>query len=438
MGELLPIQIEGAAFLAQRRAAALFDEPGVGKTAQAIVACDMVGAKSVLVVTTASARANWLNEFDMWSLWGRSAAAVYTTDETVPNTEIVSVAWSNFNAPAILPQLLSREWDALIIDEAHYAAHMTSDTTIVARTRAMLGQSGLISKARRVWPLTGTPIPNTPIDIWPLVRALAPHLLFENPDKGWPRVVDLDDFAKRYTITKKVWANGRNRTKFIDGQNEAELSERLKPFYMRRKCEGLPPIRYSVYALHADKLAAENVDQQAILDAAEAEDTQALDMHLGPLRRELGVMKARAVVDVVAEGLQNGVDKIVLFFWHTDAGRILRDGLKQFGVVGIDGSTPADKRQQAVEDFQRGSARVFVGQIQAAGEAITLTAANQLIFVEISFTPKDMAQAVRRILRRGQTRPCTCRIAALEGSIDEALMRIVRRKVETIRAILED
>lgn len=419
MGELLPLQIEGAAFLAQRRVALLADEPGFGKTAQAVVACDMIGARRILVVTTASARANWINEFNMWSLWGRSAAAVYTTKGPVPDTEIVVVAWSN--VAALREDLHAQKWDVLILDESHYAK-----SPAAARTEAVTGW--LAPVAGNVWCLSGTPAPNSPLDLFPIISLALPTEV----TGGYY------GFRNRFCVVQKRWIMGHVRETVIGGKNEAELADMLRPIMLRRRATDLPPIRYSVYALHADKLAAENVDQQAILDAAEAEDTQALDMHLGPLRRELGVMKARAVVDVVAEDLQNGVDKIVLFFWHTDAGRILRDGLKQFGVVGIDGSTPADKRQQAVEDFQRGSARVFVGQIQAAGEAITLTAANQLVFVEISFTPKDMAQAVRRILRRGQTRPCTCRIAALEGSIDEALMRIVRRKVETIRAILED
>ena len=68
----LPTQISGAAFLAQRRFALLADQPRVGKTGAAIMACDMALDASILVVTTASGRPVWRKAWADWSAAGRS------------------------------------------------------------------------------------------------------------------------------------------------------------------------------------------------------------------------------------------------------------------------------------------------------------------------------------------------------------------------------
>ena len=94
------------------------------------------------------------------------------------------------------------------------------------------------------------------------------------------------------------------------------------------------------------------------------------------------------------------------------------------------------KRGEAVATFQDGRARVFIGQIQAAGEAIDLSVSCNLVFVEGSFSPKDMRQAALRITNHNQQRQCIVRFAALEGSIDEAVMAVLARKVATIKEVL--
>ena len=75
-------------------------------------------------------------------------------------------------------------------------------------------------------------------------------------------------------------------------------------------------------------------------------------------------------------------------------------------------------------------------QIQAAGEAIDLSSAALLIFVEMSMTPKDGAQMSKRITNYGQTQQPIVRVAVLEGSIDEAVGEILTRKMSAIREVL--
>ena len=75
------------------------------------------------------------------------------------------------------------------------------------------------------------------------------------------------------------------------------------------------------------------------MDAIEAGATKELEMDLGPLRRLTGAIKAHAVVEAVKDGLNGGLDKIVLMRWHSEVGQIIHDGLAEFGVVSLDGSS---------------------------------------------------------------------------------------------------
>lgn len=441
-----PEQFAGAEFLASRRTALLADEPGFGKTAQAVMACTQVGARKVLVVTTASARTHWCREFQLWSWEPYSASAIFGVGHqpngAIENSEVVVISWSLITREPFAAALHAQRWHALILDESHYAANMvTADGAAVARTKAALGVGGLASKAERVWCLSGTPIPNTPDDIYPTLRALAPALLRADPVHGWPDVTQYERFVGRYCITKREKVGWfRERVKHIGGQNLEELNARLAPFMLRRTLKDLPPLRASVYALDVPDaavgtgLADEDALAEAILDAARAGDTAALDMHMGPLRRLTGMIKAEPCIDLIQ---QEQPDQLVVFYWHRSVGDALERGLVNFHPVRVDGETDARTRANMVDAFQAGRARVFLAQIQAASEAITLTAANKALFVEASFTPSHMHQAVRRIYRKGQTRPCQVRVAALSGSIDEALMRVVTEKTLDIRTIME-
>jgi SNF2 family DNA or RNA helicase len=418
-----PHQIEGARFLAARKSALLADEQRVGKTGAAIMACDYVLARRILVVTTASGRPNWKREFGEWSNMDRSVGVIYGSSGSALNTDVVIVGWDSL--AALAPQLAAQAWDVVIFDESHYAKNPEAKRTVAAF------HSGL--KARNVWCLSGTPMANSPADLYPMLGALAPE-----------RVTGLtyDAFVDRYC----TWYPKRLRFNTIrvitGGKNLDELRQRLDGFWLRRTQQdvGITKPVFALHSLHVHGLPKElrdNEDAQSILDAAEVGETKNLEMHLGPLRRITGQLKSGAAAKAVAEELDNGLDKIVLMAWHTDVIDALKTLLKPYGVVGIDGRTPATARQAAVDEFQRGAARVFVGQIQAAGEGIDLSAACELMFVEYSFVPKDLAQAALRITNHLQKRQPRVRVCALEGSIDESFARILTRKVSTIKQVLE-
>lgn len=443
-----PTQISGAIFLANNQNALLADAPRVGKTGTAIMAADYNLEENVLVVTTASGRPVWGRAFGQWSPFKRKVQVL--TDAKPVTGEAVIVGWPAMTNAALRVELLKRKWDRIILDEAHNAKNFDAK-----RTQAVYGvpmedgatlalSSSLISRAAGTWALTGTPIPNAPNDLYPMMRALCPERLEADDTRGWPNVTKYQTFLHRYCIVKMKKISNFNRIPVvIGGRNLDELRERLGSFMLLRTQQDVG-IREPVYETLPLAVTAamrrqieKDSDGEAILDAAEAGDTRKLEMHLGPLRRLTGTLKAEAVAAFVKDEFDGGLDKVVLAYWHKDVGDALHEALAAFGVVGIDGSTPASERGAAEQRFLHDpKCRVFLGQIQAAGEAIDLSSAALLIFVEMSMTPKDGAQMSKRITNHGQTRQPIVRVAVLEGSIDEAVGEILTRKMSAIREVL--
>lgn len=427
--DALPHQIAGAKFLADRKHALLADAPRVGKTGAAIIAADYILAQRILVITTASGRPVWRRGFDTWSRFDlRTAVAQSTLTQEHLTADRLIVGWPSLSALA--PQLLNERFDLILADESHYAKNPEAK-----RTQALYG--GLHQRADRVWCLTGTPIPNAPNDLWAMMNALCPDRLAD--------VASYDDFVARYCITKpKRLSRWNTINVVIGGKNLPELRDRLDGFWLRRTQAdvGITAPIYeilpiSLSAAQKRKIEAEIEDAEDILSAAETGETRGLDIQLGTLRRVTGSIKAAGVIAAVKDEFDCGLDKIVIMAWHKDTMQRIADGLSQYGVVRVDGSTSPDARQKAQDDFQTGSARVFVGQIIACGEAIDLSAAAELIFAESSFVPKDMSQAALRITNHGQARQPRVRVAALEGSIDEALQTVLTRKIATNKEILK-
>lgn len=439
-------QLEGARFLAQRTNALLADEPRVGKTGTAILAADDVLAARILVLTTASGRPVWVRGFKDWSAYQCPTRAVYGDLGVIDEPELrLIVSWSEVWKHA--PLLAKQKWDLLILDEGHYAKSVDTKRTqaVYGIFRGASRDWGLVDAAARVWCLTGTPIPNAPNDLYPMMRALCPDRLAADSAKGWPDVTKYEDFLHRYCIVrKKAISRWTKIDVVVGGRNESELKDRLDGFWLRRTQSqvGIRKPVYEMLPIHiSDKqrreIEAEIPQAEEVLAAAETGETRGLEFAMGTLRRLTGTIKAAGVAEAVAEEMASGLDKVVLMCWHRDVMDALQAALAPHGVVRVDGGTSPQNRDKAVQAFQANpDVRVFVGQIVAAGEAIDLSAAAELVFVESSFVPKDMAQAALRITNHGQKRQVRVRVAALEGSVDEALQAVVIRKVATNKEII--
>src|SRR5690606_25794245 len=139
---------EGVNFLKNRKFAMLWDEPGLGKSAQAITAWDQPDINNVLVICPASVVSVWVREI---SQWGHAQ-----------NTGIIS--WTTSYEKAIRDRELIKKFNPslVVIDEAHYLKSKTAK-----RTKVILGE--IVKNAERAWFLTGTPMPNNPSELWPIL-----------------------------------------------------------------------------------------------------------------------------------------------------------------------------------------------------------------------------------------------------------------------------
>lgn len=447
-----PTQLSGAQFLADRNYALLADLPRVGKTGAAIIAADYRMAESILVVTTASGRGVWKAGLAAWSSFDRNVQVLTGGKSLRPDTDVAIVGWGGLTQPKLRAELLKRRWSVVMLDEAHAAKNFEAK-----RTQAVYGTltddgaglntaTALTRTADVVWLLTGTPLPNSPADAYPMLRALFPERL--TTAFGPTDVTTFSAFMKRYCKTRPMKVGHGYFAKWIDvfveGINLDELNARIAGMFLQRTQQdvGILEPDYETMPLIAPTALPSEITDQAkgalILEAARTGDRSALEMHMGPLRRLTGEIKAGLVVEAVKEELDGALDKVVLAYWHKDVGAMLMDGLAKYGVTGIDGSTPDNARTvNAARFLNDKKCRVFLAQIQAAGEGIDLSSASNLIFVESSFVPKDMSQMAFRISNFTQKRKPLVRVATLEGSIDDALQSILLRKWSAIREVLK-
>ena len=431
--DLLPYQSVGSFFLASRTRAGLFDEPGVGKTAQAINALDRLGARRVIVVCPAAVRQVWVGEFKKFAVLPRRILKGSTLQDLN--------LWCRGKADVfIVSYEMATRWkkhleddlvEVLILDESHYAKSSSA-----MRTRALLGgrcdgQGGIGRWCARTWFLTGTPAANDPMDVWPFLRFAGATSLTERA------------FTDRYF---KATSNGFGTRTTPRKETLEELKHVINSCSLRRtKAQAgldLPPIWLTTQMVDGDTaeiraLLAQHPElSDAIREALERGGLSFLDaQHIATLRRLVAEAKAPAFVQLLCEELENGLDKVVVFGIHKRALEVVRDGLAARGVshVHLDGSTGESDRIKAVDRFQRDpSVKVFVGNIRAAGTGITLTAAADLIMFESDWAPAANAQAIMRVHRIGQGRQVRARFIVLANSIDEVVIETVARKTRAI------
>jgi len=453
MGLPFPYQHVGARFLAERRYGALFDEMGVGKSCEAILAADLIKAASVLVVAPNIALINWTREIAEWS--PGSTASILRNDAISPARFMV-VNYDLFSVPGrFIYQMRDARFDLMILDEVQAIKNHGAK-----RTQNILSSRGMARQAQRVWALSGTPCPNHPGELYALLVAMFPDPL-RLADGA---IMSYISFINRYCVVEDRPAP--LPPKIIGARNMNSLREQLRPFALRRTLAEvlpeLPPLRFSTVTLDpGDVLARIEADHPEIeivrkllvaaMEIKESEDdrngvlanillNEDSELPLATIRRLYGEAKAGLVAEWLTEELAfGGLDKVVVFFHHRQVATVLHSMLQGFGCALIHGDIPPTLRQAAIDNFQRAVAcRVLLIQLDIGHRAITLTAAAHVVFAEASWTPTVNVQAARRCARLGQTRAVLARFMTLAGSLDEIIMRVVARKTAILAQLFPD
>jgi SWI/SNF-related matrix-associated actin-dependent regulator 1 of chromatin subfamily A len=430
--DLFPYQETGAAFLASKDRGALFDDMGIGKSAQAIRAMDDAGLRRGLIVCPAAVRETWAGEIKKFArrprkvIKGRDIQDLnlwlrHKVDVLLLSYEMAS-AWAK--------RMEGDLFDFLILDESHYLKSKSAARTIALLGAECDGKHGLARWAAHVWFLTGTPNPNDVADIWSAMRFC----------KATPLSHRI--FTDRY-FTKRV---GTFSSSYACREAMVpELKQAIASFSLRRTKKDvnlqLPPIWLTTTVVDGDTTEIRELLrqypnlEQAIREAVDKGGLSFLDaQHIATLRRLVGEAKAPAFVELLLEELRDGMDKVVVFGIHRRALDSIASGLDRgrIEVVRIDGSTSDVARSRAVRCFQDGSARVLLGNIKAAGTGLTLTAAADVIMFESDWTPAGNAQALMRVHRIGQDRAVHARFITLANSIDEQVAETVARKTASL------
>lgn len=423
----MPYQVAGARFLAGGERRALWDEPGVGKTAQAIRAMDGLGLRRGVIVCPASAREVWIGEFKKFARVPR---------RILKGEDIGDLAlWISGKVDVlIISYHLALKWakrmegdliEFLVLDEAHYCKSKDSQWTRELLGAHCDGDYGLGKWAAYVWFLTGSPAPNDPGDVWTTLR-------FCGATKLTYKI-----FTDRY-YNKRVGAYSNSYT--VRDEMLEELRRVLDSVSFRRTAKQvglqLPPVFLTSVTVDGDTREIRELLrnypglEDAIVEAVEKGGLSFLDaQHIATLRRLTGEAKAPSFAELLAEECKDDHKRIV-FGIHRRALSIISDHLKRSGIelVRFDGETSERDRERAKASFQGGNSQVFLANIRSAGTALTLTAASEVTMFETDWAPEPNYQAIKRAHRIGQTKRVRARFITLANSIDERVSGIVARK----------
>lgn len=459
--EYLPYQKAGIVYALGRKGTLIADEMGLGKTIQALgVVNNDREVDTVLVLCPASLRLNWKRECDRWLTTPRKAYVVDSPKAIPADAKLVICNYDRLKGD-VLKSLMSRRWDALIVDEAHYLKNPKAKRTktvfgIDAKWTKDRGQwvqktprtNGIIDQIeRRVMLLTGTPILNRPIETFPLLHALDP--------KAWKSAFR---FAKTYcnaVQNRYGWDfNGVNKSKL------PELQERLRSSIMvrrlkrdvltelpekRRQVVILPPnggsaaVKAEQKAFAAHQAAIAQLEEDVTLaqisgdDAAYKAAVEALNSQIrhafteiAAARKRVALAKVDKVVEHVENMLDSGIEKILVWAHHHEVTDKIVAGL---GAMRSDGRDSLETRQANVDAFQNDpSKRVMVCGIHAMAEGHTLTAASHAVFAELDWVPAKMSQCEDRCHRIGQTESVLIQHLVLDGSLDAQMAQTLVEK----------
>jgi len=443
---LFPFQKEGVEFIEQHNGNALIgSEMGLGKSIQSIAWLGLhPELKPALVICPASLKLNWAKEIEM-TLYDKKVFIIngrqgYTLPKDVDifiiNYDILPNKFINVEGSKKKKEISYSGWVDYIIDAGVKVtimdeAHLTKSSTAL-RTKACMKLS---KKTDHVIGLTGTPIVNRPIEIYNAIKMIQPSLFVS----GWA-------FKKRYC---NAHFNGFGWD-FNGASNTEELHNILTSTIMLRHLkkdvlQDLPDKIYSYVPMQIkDKDEYEDAERDFIQwlrnkglnkKADKAERAEVITKLNG-----LKQLAAEKKLETVVEWIRNFINsdgKLVVFAVHK---KIIDKLMKEFKgqAVKIDGSVRQSDRQKAVDKFQNDkNIKLFVGNIQAAGVGITLTAASSVAFIELDWVVGNHIQAEDRCHRIGQKNSVNIYYLLAAGTIEEKIGQLLSDKAKVLDSVLD-
>ena len=425
-GELKPFQRAGVAYLLSQRRAFLADEQGLGKTIEAIATLEADGAYPAIVVCPASLKLNWMRELERW-LPHRSARMLSGTGRgDAPDSVPAQITVVNYDVVAArIDALRALAPRAVVIDESHYCKNPRAKRTqAVARLSAAVPLDGLVLA------LTGTPVMNRPPELISQLRILG----------------RLGDFGSGAQFGK--------RFRGADAHHRLHWHLRARCFARRLKVDvlpQLPPKTRAVVPIELDNEPEYRLAEQDIVAWLRSQplDLGELDARVAAALRAERLVRINALKLLAARGklqaalawihdfLSSG-ERLVVFARHREVQQAV---LERFpGAQHILGTDSQRARDDALRDFQApdGAAnQLIVCSIEVAGQGITMTAASNVAFLELDWTPAKHDQAEDRCHRIGQASAVNVSYLLAADTIDETIAALLEGKRMVVAAVTD-
>ncbi|KRF16788.1 helicase [Nocardioides sp. Soil797] len=425
----------------------LADEPGLGKTAQALLAAQAAEAYPLLVVVPSVVKTNWAREAEIWTpnrpatvIHGDGDAIDGFADIVIVNYEILDrhVGWlGNFG------------FRGMVVDEAHFIKNKSSQ-----RSKHALEIADKI-RARHARPLmmalTGTPLINDIEDfraIWQFLgwiddkkpRAELMAALEETGlspvDSGFysaarnaviemgivrRRKVDVaSDIPARRVADLPVELDGALGRSIRD--SERRLAKRLVHRYQ------------TALETRSVGVTVDGIDHELVRRVAtwEREDTASNESgeNVFTMMRRIGEAKAGLAADYAAQ-LSRNVGKVVFFAKHVDVMDVAEETFakREIGYASIRGDQTPRVRQKNIDAFVNDpEVEIVVCSLTAAGVGLNLQVASNMVLAELSWTDAEQTQAIDRIHRIGQAEPVTAWRIIASQTLDTKIAELIDSK----------
>jgi SNF2 family DNA or RNA helicase len=316
------------------------------------------------------------------------------------------------------------------------------------RTKAAI-KIGKLAVYRRI--LTGTPITQSPLDLYSQAQFLDPVLL------GYTSYYS---FRAKFADMVKITAGNRAFTKITGYRNLDELNRLMQPWSSRRtkdECLDLPAKVYQTYEVeltdeqrkHYKTLKDDAIAMlQGRMVSAPIVLTKLLRLHqlvCGHLTTDDGKVFAipnnrlAALMDILDETQ----GKVIIWANYVADIKAIVEGISQgfpeSRVVAYYGAVNSEDRQEAVRAFTDDSdCRFFVGNTATGGRGITLTAASTVIYYSNDYNLENRQQSEDRAHRIGQTRSVTYVDLICTNTVDEKIVKALKQKRKISAEVLGD
>ncbi|MFT4228652.1 MAG: DEAD/DEAH box helicase [Microbacterium sp.] len=426
----------------------LADEPGLGKTAESVLAASVANAYPLLAVVPNVVKMNWAREVQRWTPQRRATVIQGDGDDLDAFADVFIVNYEILDRH--LSWLGSIGLKGMVVDEAHFIKNLTSQ-----RSQNVLALASRIRETVRdplLLALTGTPLINDVEDFDAIWRFLG----WTTGGKPAPRLMDKLDATGLTPADKAFYPEARDavismgivRRKKKDvaadlpdkliadlpvqlddefGRSiraaERELGERLAARYRR------------VVEARGRALAPGEVDDDIVRLVAQNELEESKNAGAGAenvftMVRRIGQAKALLAADYAVQ-LQRSVGKVVFFAKHIDVMDQAEEHFASAGVrtVSIRGNQTAPARQLAIDAFDNDpGVGIAVCSLTAAGVGLNMQASSNVVLAELSWTAAEQTQAIDRVHRIGQDEPVTAWRIIAAHTIDTKIAELIDSK----------